>query len=322
MIRRAFLLPCAGILLLVIGIAIGIAGTGRAPAAVAQTTSTTPTPATAAGQVSLAQFTALQQQVAAVRQDVAALQQENADVSQEIARLVEQTTNLVQVTSDISTQTVELVRATDGISEQTALVADGIRMRTITAIGFVELKGEPDLAIARIDVKDEAPGLAQALPANQARVAATIGRIVALGITPDKIQTTDPDVAPVLGDDRKISGYRVLTPVLVTIADPKGAGAAQLAQVIAIGGNSFKEIQFKTSDPSSAEQQAREAAFRQAEARAQGYARLAGLTLGDIQHISEDLNVRRLLPQPALPGQPKEQLVTAEEQITYRIVEP
>jgi hypothetical protein len=339
MSRRETLLAGAGALLLLTGIAIGTLGAAQMPIAVAQQ-SPTATPGAGGAQtgpdpVTATQVAQLRQEVGELRQEVTTLQQENADVSGEVELLTEETAKLVQATNAISAQMTILAQQTTILADQatiladqttlvaenTALIAERTAQRTVTAIGYVELKGVPDVAIAQIDIKDEARELSQALPANQARVAATVAQIAGLGVPPDQIQPADPDVAPVLGDDRQINGYRVLTPVLVTVRDPKGSGAPILAAVIKIGGSSFKEIKFSASDPSATEEQARVQAYRLAEARAQSYAAIAGVTLGAIQTVSEDLNVRRFLPLP-LPGQPKEQIIAAEVTITYRIVEP
>lgn len=56
------------------------------------------------------------------------------------------------------------------------------------------------------------------------------------------VSVADSQIAPLLGDDRVIEGYRVLTPLLVTIDNPNGEGAGMLAMIVGLGGNSFGAI--------------------------------------------------------------------------------
>jgi uncharacterized protein YggE len=137
------------------------------------------------------------------------------------------------------------------------------------------------------------------------------------------IRVADSQIAPLLGDDRIITAYRVLTPLLVTVENPNGAGAELFALVVSLGGSSFNEIKYSVNQAATqqAQERAREQAFDLAQQHAQLYATKARGTLGEIQSISEDVNSRTYRQLP-LPGQPTEQVVTAEVSVVFELVAP
>ena len=91
-----------------------------------------------------------------------------------------------------------------------------------------------------------------------------------------------------------IAGYRVTNQVNATIRDIAKMGDV-LAAVIDAGANSIHSVSFSVSDTAALEGEAREAAVADARQRAQSLAELAGVSLGDIQEISE------VVGQPVFP---------------------
>jgi uncharacterized protein len=250
---------------------------------------------------------------------------DNAAIVQQLTQLNTKTDQVAQSLAQLNTKVEQLNTKTDQVAqaladvgEQTKRIADRLELRTVTGVGYAELPAAPDQATVQLDIKTLAPTLDAAIAENQQAVAAMKAQI---GGAP--IRVADPQIAPVLGDERKIEAYRVLTPLLVTIANPSDAGAKTLAQVVGMGGSSFKEIKYSVSEAAAkqAHDDARTQAFARAKADAQAYADKAGGTLGPVQSINEDLNIKTFL-QPPPPGQPTEQLFTAEISVVFELVLP
>jgi uncharacterized protein YggE len=83
-----------------------------------------------------------------------------------------------------------------------------------------------------------------------------------------------------------ISGYQVSNEVEVTVDDLGRLGPA-LDALVASGANSLGSMDFTIRDPKPLMAQARAAAMKDAEARAQSYAAAGGFKLGPILEVSE-----------------------------------
>ena len=91
-----------------------------------------------------------------------------------------------------------------------------------------------------------------------------------------------------------------------------------IAQIVGLGGSSFKEIVFSVKDPTPYQKRARAQAFQKARAQAEEYAGLAGGSLGDILSVSEDVNSRKE-PAPPLPGKPTEPIFSAQVSVVFEL---
>jgi len=242
-----------------------------------------------------------------------------------LAQLNEQTGKVLQSLTGLGAQTdksVQSLASVDkslaSVDKSTSAIDQRLRMRLVTAVGYAEVKAEPDVATAQLEVKTEAPVLEQAMAQNKAQVAGLRGQLKGIGVADKDVQLADPTIAPVLGDKREIKGYRVVSPVLVSVLKPKDAGAKLLEQVVKLGGSNFKEIKFSLADPKAMQAKAREQAIADARAKAEQYAKVAGGTLGVIQEISEDVQSKTIKIPPA-PGEPSAQLFTAEVKIVFEL---
>jgi hypothetical protein len=97
-------------------------------------------------------------------------------------------------------------------------------------------------------------------------------------------------VSPQYPDDgrqpRRITGYQVTNTVNVTIDDLDKVGAA-IDALVNSGANSLGEVSFSIKDDKPPMAQAREAAVKDAMAKAEALAHAAGVTLGPILSIGE-----------------------------------
>jgi hypothetical protein len=158
--------------------------------------------------------------------------------------------------------------------------------------GEGEAKAAPDEAHLRAGVVTSARKAAEALAANTRAMNEVFATLKRLGIPEKSIQTSGFSVSPQYASDRSgdstqaISGYQVSNEVEVTVDDLAKLGPA-LDALVASGANSLGSMDFTFRDPKPLMAQARAAAMRDAEARAQSYAAAGGFKLGPILEVSE-----------------------------------
>ncbi len=113
--------------------------------------------------------------------------------------------------------------------------------------------------------------------------------IKALGVDNKDIQTENLSVNPIYdyqSGTQKITGYQANTNIRIKVKD-----ANKVNQVIdgatANGANQVGGVTFENEDKSNAQNQAREAAVKEAKSKAEQAAKIAGFTLGKIINYSE-----------------------------------
>lgn len=201
--------------------------------------------------------------------------------------------------------------------------------RSVTVVGRGDVKLRPDTAIVQIGVETEAKTAREALTLNNQQAAAVQKKLADLTIDAKDIQTSGFSIYPVYGTDgRQLTGYRVSNMVTVKIRAIDKAGAV-LDQVVQAGANSIYGISFTVDNPRAAEDQAREAAMRDAKARAELLARAGGASVGEVLIITE--NVGSAVPMPlavardamasgeSVPVQTGEQTISISVQVTYAL---
>lgn len=160
----------------------------------------------------------------------------------------------------------------------------------ITVIGQGEAYGQPDQAQVQAGVEIFAETVSEATSQNEAVIAQIIAALGQMGINAEDIQTTNYSLwaEQIYGDrgPEGIAGYRVTNMVNVTIRDIDTVGEV-LAAVTDAGANSIYGINFTVADPAALEDEARAAAMADARKRAESLAELGGVSLGDVQIISE-----------------------------------
>jgi hypothetical protein len=172
----------------------------------------------------------------------------------------------------------------------------------ITVIGQGEAQGQPDQAHATVGVEISAPTVEEATNQNAAVIEQIMTALDEMGIAAEDIQTSNYSLwAEQRYDEREgtqdITGYHVSNQVNVTIRNINNVGDV-LAAVTNAGANSIYGVSFSVADTAVLEAEAREAAIADARARAQSLADLAGVELGDIQMITE--NIGPSYPMPIL----------------------
>ncbi len=163
--------------------------------------------------------------------------------------------------------------------------------RTLSMGGHGEVQGTPDLATITASIATSAPTAAQALAANTARMAGVFAALKKMGVADKNIQTVNFSIAPQYaggGNDnpRRLTGYQVSNEVSVRLEDVAKLGAA-LDALVTAGANQMNGISFDIAQPAPLLEKARTDAVADARARAETYAKAAGVTLGPILSLSE-----------------------------------
>ncbi|HEX4848195.1 MAG TPA: SIMPL domain-containing protein [Novosphingobium sp.] len=155
----------------------------------------------------------------------------------------------------------------------------------------------PDIAVFSAGVVSEGKTASEALAANSAAMNKVIATLKKAGIADKDIQTSNISLNPVYGQpvigpngqmiqEPRIIGYQANNTVTVRSRDIKGFGKV-LDALVSSGANQVNGPNFQMSDPSAANDEARANAMKAARARADLYAKAAGLRVVRIISISE-----------------------------------
>ncbi|MBV9570443.1 MAG: SIMPL domain-containing protein [Alphaproteobacteria bacterium] len=211
-----------------------------------------------------------------------------------------------------------------------ALAQNAPQPRLLTVSGIGEVKVKPNRATLSAGVVTDGKTAGAALAANSRAMNAVFDTLHRFGIPERAIQTSQLSVQPQYPNDsrqpRRVVGYQVSNTVSVTLDDIDKVGAAVDA-LVSSGANTLGDIAFSVRDAEPLQSQAREAAVKDAMARAETLARAAGVRLGPIQQISEGGSAGP--PQPMIrmamaadtmtPVAPGEETVSASVSVSWEI---
>jgi uncharacterized protein YggE len=163
--------------------------------------------------------------------------------------------------------------------------------RTISMTGHGEVRSQPDMAQVSAGVTSNAVTAAQALAANSTRMKSVFAALEKLGVPEKNIQTTSFFVSPQYtngenNNARRLTGYQVSNEVSVRLDDVTKLGTA-LDALVSAGANQMNGISFSIQNTVPLLEKARTGAIADARARAETYAKAAGVSLGPILSISE-----------------------------------
>ncbi len=156
---------------------------------------------------------------------------------------------------------------------------------TVGVTGNGYLVGNPDVLQVRIGTTRTAKDVSAAIEGSNARMRKVQAVLRSGGVEPRDIRTTSFDVRS--SYSKKYRGYYVSSLQLtVTIRDLKRAGGL-ISAAAAAGGNATRVygISYQIEDQAALLREARDAAFADARAQAEQYAKLAGRTLGRVRTI-------------------------------------
>ena len=206
--------------------------------------------------------------------------------------------------------------------------------RTMSVNGSGKVYLTPDMVYVTIGVHTEGDNAVKTVAENNASTQDVIDTLKGMKIDEKDIQTTNFSITPQKEYDQagKPTGkvlYIVDNSVYVTVRDLNKIGEV-LDATVKSGANSIYGIQFDVADKTKALSQARQAAVKDANAKAQELATAAGVIVGAVQTISEYTSGGPLpmydraaasmaVEAAAVPVQAGQMLLTIEVSIVYEI---
>lgn len=175
-------------------------------------------------------------------------------------------------------------------SAPAAQEAAGQRPAVLNLSAYGEVQATPDMASINLGVNSEAPTAAAAMQANAAQMTKVIAALRKAGIADKDIQTSNLNLAAqydyVQNEPPKLRGYQASNQVTIVVRDLSRLGGAVDATVSA-GANQVNGISFGLSDPTAAENAAREKAVKALAAKANLYAAATGTRIARLASLSE-----------------------------------
>lgn len=148
----------------------------------------------------------------------------------------------------------------------------------------------PDIATIRAGVLTQSATAAAALADNAKRMAGVLAALKAAGVQPRDVATSNVSLQPQYryGDNQPpvITGYQASNTVSIRFRDVAKSGAI-LDALVAQGANQIDGPSLSLDQPDAALDEARTDAIKRARARAELYAKAAGLSVVRILTISE-----------------------------------
>lgn len=211
-------------------------------------------------------------------------------------------------------------------------------LRGVTVVGEGRVSAAPDTARMVVGVEVERPDVGAAFDEASDAAREVIEALREGGVDEDDIRTErlsvrdrlEPPPGTPHPSGPEVRGYVVTNLVEVTVRDLDRAGELVTAAVSA-GGDAARVQRFELSVDQDGPQmqEAREAAFSDAERRAEQYAELAGRALGPLAAVSELSGTRPPTPlgghgqlggdAAAPPVEPGQQEVTVRIQATWQL---
>lgn len=190
--------------------------------------------------------------------------------------------------------TLALPAAAEAQTAQSALAATSTLL-SLSAQG--KSARTPDLAIFSAGVVTQGATASEALAANAAAMNRVIATLKKTGLADKDIQTSQISLNPVYSQpeygpngmprqEPRITGYQAVNNVSIRSRNVSGFGKI-LDALVAAGANQVNGPSFQMAEPAAAMDEARLDAMKAARARADLYARAAGLRVVRIVSISE-----------------------------------
>ncbi len=162
---------------------------------------------------------------------------------------------------------------------------------TISVSGIGRVTTAPDVADVRVGVMITRPKVRDAQAAAATAMTDVIAALKKAGIADKDIQTTSLSLQPVYdystnGNTPRLTGYQIVNAVQATVRKLDTISDV-IDGALSAGATTLDGITFRVDDPAGAAAQAREAAMKDARARADALAKAAGVSITGVSSISE-----------------------------------
>jgi uncharacterized protein len=178
---------------------------------------------------------------------------------------------------------------------------DASAPNTVAVSGLGRVTGTPDVLRLAMGVQRTGSDVNDALNLANGDIKRITDALHKHNVADKDIQTSDLSINPHWDKDR-INGYDVAESLTVQLRKLSDAGAA-VSDAAAAGGNATRidSVSFDIEDNQQLVDQARTAAFADAKAKAEQYAKLAGRSLGRVSQVSESTDTQpRPVPYAAM----------------------
>jgi len=178
--------------------------------------------------------------------------------------------------------------------------ATGYPTQTLSVSGSGKVSAEPDKVTISVGVQTHGDDVVLAVADNNRQSSAVHDALLQAGVSPADLQTTFFSVwnTPVYDPNGSPTGlvtYYVDNTLTATLRDPSRLGA-MLQAALGAGANNIQGIGFGVSDTKPFEDQARQKAMTDAQARAQMMATAAGVRLGKLTSINTSVSSAPPIP--------------------------
>lgn len=174
----------------------------------------------------------------------------------------------------------------------TAAATDQPPEHTISVVGSGKVVVVPDMATIQLGVSIEKPTAKAARDAGATAMTAVVAAIRKLGIDDKDIRTSTVSLGPVYdypqNGSAKIRGYQLQNQVTVTVRKLDSLSDV-LDSSVAAGATTVDGVTFDVADRTTVESQAREAAVKDARARADTLAAAGGVRITGVSSMSETI---------------------------------
>jgi len=162
---------------------------------------------------------------------------------------------------------------------------------TISVSGLGRVTTVPDVADVRVGVMVTRVKVRDAQAAAATAMAGVIAALRKAGIADKDIQTTSLSLQPVYdysssGTPPRLTGYQIVNSVQATVRNLDTISDV-IDGALAAGATTLDGITFRVDNPAAAEAQARDAAMKDARAKADALAKAAGVSITGVASISE-----------------------------------
>lgn len=174
-----------------------------------------------------------------------------------------------------------------------ALADDHDDKSTLEITAEVSVKADPDVASISAGVLSTAPTAAAALSDNAKSMTAVYEALKKAGIPAKDIQTAGLNISPQYNyannEAPKVTGYQASNTVNVILRDLKNTGAT-IDALVSQGANQINGPTFSVENPDSLLDDARAEAVKKSRARAEIFAKAAGMKIKRVLSMTESLN--------------------------------
>ncbi|MFI6907426.1 SIMPL domain-containing protein [Nonomuraea sp. NPDC050394] len=194
----------------------------------------------------------------------------------------------------------------------------------ITVLGQGAVSAAPDVMRLNAGVEVRKASAGEAFAAVRAAAVRLLRTLADAGLAAKDLRTSELSLGPEYENYPKVSAYRAAQGVEAVVRDLSQAD--RIIDLVAGVGEEARlnGVSFEISDPVAALKDARDRAFKDARARAEQYAGLAGRPLGQVVSISEEADAPprpMMMAAAAMADQssisPGEQSVTVSVRVVY-----